>query len=556
MNRLAGLTLVALFVVAGLAAASSFSVDENPAGFSSVTPYGDDLIDAMWDLQFSFDLTIATGAAGNAGSEFDGTNYYSTRWAANLIHETDLAGTLIREFSIPGVSGLRDLAYDGTYFYGGASGSVIYEMDFVSETLVGSMSNGALSVRAIAYNEDNDTFYSSNWADPVNESDRGGNIVGSFNLGTTTSTYGFAYETACSGAPTLWVHDQTAGGCVIHAWDLGSGSFTGVTHDVNSDFANSGIAGGLWFVGPGTLGGLSQGVPDMAFGYELCGAGADLEIDIIPVNGTNFQPGDWIDYEVILTNNTGSPINVDGRAYASNNADWQFNLFGPINFNIPGNHTIGPVPLSSQVPNGAPSMSAFICAEANDVHDCYEVTVTVEGECAHPVEESGINQPGTTGWPHTLANICTADVDGVITKIGVDRWNTDTATWTIFLWDINCNLMGSVSVTGGTGWYFADIPPWSVTAGQQFYVGYEVSEGAGSYLYRDTASPVDVGHYTVEYANYYSGGGGCPTSPNGPMVTAVDVEFCPDEDAVIEPPAIEFNAVSGETLLETDVLLE
>ena len=376
MNRLAGLTLVTLFVVAGFAAASSLSVDENPAGFSSVTPYGDDLILAMWDIQFEIDLTAATGAAGNAGSEFDGTNFYSTRWAANLIHETDLAGNLVREFSIPGVSGLRDLAYDGTHFYGGASGSVIYEMDFGSETLVGSMSNAGLSVRAIAYNEDNDTFYTSNWADPVNESDRGGNIVGSFNLGTTTSTYGFAYETMCSGAPTLWVYDQTAGGAVIHQWNLTSGSYTGVTHDTNSDLMpNSGIAGGLWFDNE-TIGGLSQGVPDVGFIYELCVGEIVLIIDVEVTNGYNFAPGDTIDYEVTLWNNTASSVHVDGaRVYATNNLDFDITLFGPFSFNIPGDATWGPFSLHQKIPNGAPSLDVYLRAEANDANDLELISI-------------------------------------------------------------------------------------------------------------------------------------------------------------------------------------
>ena len=102
-----------------------FEASPNPNSTSTIT--GDE---AIWDLLFSFDATAASGAAGNAGAEFANGFYYTTRWASNLIHEYDMTGTLIREFSIPGVSGLRDLAYDGTYFYGGASSSTIYQMDF------------------------------------------------------------------------------------------------------------------------------------------------------------------------------------------------------------------------------------------------------------------------------------------------------------------------------------------------------------------------------------------------------------------------------------------
>jgi len=96
--------------------------------------------DAPWDLLFSFDLEVASGALGNAGSEMDDDgNFYSTRWAANLIHQYDTSGTMTKEFSIAGASGLRDLAYDGTNFYGGAAAGTIWEMDFDSETLVSTI---------------------------------------------------------------------------------------------------------------------------------------------------------------------------------------------------------------------------------------------------------------------------------------------------------------------------------------------------------------------------------------------------------------------------------
>ena len=116
------------------------------------TPYNTDPpIDAIWDVLQSFDIVALSGAAGNAGAEWDGTSFYSTRWASNLIHEVDMAGTLIREFSVPGVTGLRDLPYDGTYFYGGASGATIYQMDFATETLIGTIPvGGGVTVRNIA----------------------------------------------------------------------------------------------------------------------------------------------------------------------------------------------------------------------------------------------------------------------------------------------------------------------------------------------------------------------------------------------------------------------
>jgi hypothetical protein len=37
----------------------------------------------MWDLLATYDVSTPSGAGGNAGAEFDGTYFYSTRLAAN-----------------------------------------------------------------------------------------------------------------------------------------------------------------------------------------------------------------------------------------------------------------------------------------------------------------------------------------------------------------------------------------------------------------------------------------------------------------------------------------
>ncbi|RMD64815.1 MAG: choice-of-anchor D domain-containing protein, partial [Planctomycetota bacterium] len=81
---------------------------------TSEHPYPALVIEAPFDLQFSFDVQAASGALGNAGSEYHNGEYFTTRWASNLIHRYDLTGTLLEEFSITGVTNLRDLASDGT----------------------------------------------------------------------------------------------------------------------------------------------------------------------------------------------------------------------------------------------------------------------------------------------------------------------------------------------------------------------------------------------------------------------------------------------------------
>ncbi|MCF8367628.1 MAG: carboxypeptidase regulatory-like domain-containing protein [Bacteroidales bacterium] len=252
-----------------------------------------------WDLQFTIDLTTVTGAAGNAGAECDGQYYYSTRWASNLIHKYDLDGNLIEEFSIPGVTGLRDLAFDGTYMYGGAAGAVIFEMDFVTKTLVSSISNAG-QARSIAYDEGNDAFWITNFGSDAWLIDKSGatlNTVPNATLGLA-GMYGSAYDNT-TGSPYLWIFDQGAGAGsaqLIHQFDLTTLTMTGFSYDVLTDLGPnaSAIAGGLFMVDnvyPGlwSIGGLLQGTPDVLFMYEFAPAGA-VWISIDPTGGV-VDPG-------------------------------------------------------------------------------------------------------------------------------------------------------------------------------------------------------------------------------------------------------------------------
>ncbi len=229
-----------------------------------------------WELQLSFNLNTVTGAAGNTGAEFDGTYIYTTRWASNLIHKIDINGNLIEEFSIPGVSGLRDLAFDGTYMYGGAAGNIIYQMDFNTHTLIGTISS-PVPVRFIAYDEVNDGFWCGSWSDNPTLVSRSGTMLASFSTGLS-SQYGAAYDNVNPGGPFLWMFDQGGGACpgslMIIQYDIASGTATGIAHDACADLTD-GIAGGLFSTSnftPGyfQIGGVMQsnsGLDDTFFLY-------------------------------------------------------------------------------------------------------------------------------------------------------------------------------------------------------------------------------------------------------------------------------------------------
>ena len=80
-----------------------------------------------WTLQFTHDIT--SGGGFQVGVETDGSFYYVTQDFSADILKYDMNGNYVSTFSITGVMNLQDLAYDGTYFYGGNAGNSIYRGD-------------------------------------------------------------------------------------------------------------------------------------------------------------------------------------------------------------------------------------------------------------------------------------------------------------------------------------------------------------------------------------------------------------------------------------------
>lgn len=248
------------------------SIDQHAETFGEVTKQPENSTDAMFDIQFMIDAQTPTGSNVLGGAGSDGMYVYAAQYSGNLIYRFDLDGNLLKTFSIPGVANLRGMAYDGTYFYGGAAATTIFIMDFENEVLIGSFTS-PVAVRAIAYDRDNDAFWCNNFSAPIILVSRTGAQLNS--IPGTPSCYGAGYDYLTEGGPYLWLHagTSTGGGCWLEQWNIATKSYTGVTHSVSGDIPD-GIAGGLYFVenlimGTYTIGGLSQASLDMLFGYEL-----------------------------------------------------------------------------------------------------------------------------------------------------------------------------------------------------------------------------------------------------------------------------------------------
>ena len=255
----------------------------------------------MWDIQIIFDAEAGAGSNLLAGAECDGEYFYTTNWSGNQIYKYELDGTFIESFTISGVSALRDLAYDGEYFYGSNAGTSIWEMDFESQTLVSTISSPT-AVRAIAYDWDQDGFWVNNWSTTLTLVSRTGATLNT--IANPPSIYGMAYDNYSDGGPYLWLFSGTTsgGGCQIEQMNIASGTLTGESHSVSGDISGA-IAGGLWIepiaeFGTISIGGCAQATPDQVFSYELMEGGGGptggwLSLDFyegtVPPNGGN-QP--------------------------------------------------------------------------------------------------------------------------------------------------------------------------------------------------------------------------------------------------------------------------
>ncbi len=219
-----------------------------------------------WDLQFEWPAFYNDG---EAGVESDGAFIYTSQWNGNRFTKYTPDGTWVEDITIAGVSDIRDLAYDGTYFYGGAVSTTVFQMDFDNQVLVSTF-DAPIAVRAIAYNDDDDAFYTNNWNTDIYEFDMAGNVLSTFSTAGLSGIYGMAYDNWSDGGPFLWVYDQGDNNLV--QFQLPAGTPTGLTVDVQSITGTTGSAGGLFtqpeiISGTVTIGGNAQN--DRIWGLEL-----------------------------------------------------------------------------------------------------------------------------------------------------------------------------------------------------------------------------------------------------------------------------------------------
>lgn len=203
---------------------------------------------AAWDFDFSFNVS----GPAHAGVVTDGSHFYTTAWNGNTFTRYDMDGTNPVDFTIEGVSGIRDMTYDGQYFYGSAVNLSIFQMDLENEALISTIPvscTGVSGVRHIAYDPTldggNGGFWVGDWDELGAINMSGAELIA--NVGQIGSCYGMTYDPwTDSNNPVLWAFSQTSPNDVtMHKFDINTLSLTDITVDLSATTGyDDGIAGG------------------------------------------------------------------------------------------------------------------------------------------------------------------------------------------------------------------------------------------------------------------------------------------------------------------------
>jgi len=236
----------------------------------TINPYEMNSYDTL-ELEFSFPCTAFLGESGiDIGNDDD---IYVSQRSGGLFAKYDQSGNVLDTFSIFGITGVLDMAYDGEFFFGSTGNYDFYVLDLYLKTLVHT-AQMPFQVRAIAYNHIDEVFWISEyWTSKLYKVDALGNVLDSL-IPTGVkldSINGLAYDNIWYASQYLWGFSQDSTGAILVKYDIDSQSQIGSMIDLSG--LADGVAGGLFYysLGPMTgeaiLGGIIQN--QLVFALDL-----------------------------------------------------------------------------------------------------------------------------------------------------------------------------------------------------------------------------------------------------------------------------------------------
>ena len=240
---------------------------------------------AQWDLLKDFN-----GTSGyQYGVATDGQFIYTSSWSASstsMFYKYDMDGNFVEEFNVSGCGQIRDLTYDGQYFYGVANSSVIYCVDLANHTLVGQTTSAYGAMRCCSYDSERDGFWVvGNWSGNLTLVDRTGAIV--FTGPAPTSASGVAYYKDNDGIEHVLCFNNADNG--VYDYNITTNVMGGQVFNYNNaPGTGSGSSGGCHVANYGdklAFYGDIQASPQYIAIYELGeaqGGGGQITSDLTP----------------------------------------------------------------------------------------------------------------------------------------------------------------------------------------------------------------------------------------------------------------------------------
>jgi len=262
-----------------------------------------------FNLSFSFEPLAFVGDYG-IGS--DGNVLYVTQWYGDSIAKYDQFGTILDIFTIPTVERVRDLGYDGQYYYCSRNADFFYVLDLDNKLLVDTVHTG-FNMRGMDYDPVEGVLWTSgDWEPKFHKIDLDGNILDFWIAGgmTMNSISGLAVDNSTYGGPFLWGFSQDSSGAMIIKYDIATQMQTGSIIDVSGIGTGYGIAGGLSLSqlslrNQNILCGMLQN--DMAFGIELSYANQMVSTgEKFAIKDLNIYPNpssDYLNIDIITGSN-------------------------------------------------------------------------------------------------------------------------------------------------------------------------------------------------------------------------------------------------------------
>src|SRR6202008_1024381 len=107
---------------------------------------------SLFTIQFNYNATDTANRTGMAGVVYTGTEFWVSQWANDTLTRFTSTGSLIGTFTIPTVTGIRGMTFDGNFVYAGINTNSIKKINPTTRTLVSSITVAAgTQVRHITY---------------------------------------------------------------------------------------------------------------------------------------------------------------------------------------------------------------------------------------------------------------------------------------------------------------------------------------------------------------------------------------------------------------------